>query len=68
MRVIQGCCEALHLLRSNGWAVGAHNDYFKEDQHFTFWLFTNSAGRYIRVEGPVTAEDLLLAEAISEAQ
>ena len=39
-------------LRSKGWAVAVHNDYFVAGQRHTFWLFTNSTtGRFAKGEG-----------------
>lgn len=40
----------LRLLRENGWLVAVHNDYRQGKKLFTFWLFTNDAGYYLKGE------------------
>lgn len=51
----------LRALRTNGWSVAVHNDYYvntiPEPRGFrTFWLLTHREGFYVKGEG---ASDLL---------
>ena len=48
----------LEILRSQGWAVAVHNDYFIKGERFTFWLFTHPEGIWIKGEGKSDAEAL----------
>jgi len=57
----------LAALRSAGWSVAVHNDYRQGGEPFTFWLFTNAAGRAIKGEGRTDAEALAQCLARAEA-
>lgn len=43
-------------LRSQGWAVAVHNDYWLDGERHTFWLFTHRNGRWVKGEGKTDAE------------
>lgn len=43
--------KALDQLREAGWSVAVHNDYRKDGERFTFWLFTPSGSSRTRT-GP----------------
>lgn len=43
--------EKLNLLRTNGWVVAVHNDYYSNGVLHTFWLFTHKSGIYVKGEG-----------------
>ena len=45
-------------LRELGWIVAVHNDYRYHGVDFTFWLFTELGGRWIKGEGTSDAEAL----------
>lgn len=48
--------EMLRTLRVAGWSVGVHNDYHQRGRRHTFWLFTQSDGRYLKGEGPTDVD------------
>lgn len=50
--------EILNAMRSEGWAVACHNDYFLAGDPHTFWLFTHSHYGWVRGEGVTDLEAL----------
>lgn len=42
--------NVLEELRSDGWMVAIHNDYWHDGKPHTFWLMTNRDGRYFKGE------------------
>lgn len=43
--------KILDKIRNEGWMVAVHNDYRLNGKNMTFWLFTNSDGRFVKGEG-----------------
>ena len=45
-------------IRAAGWSVAVHNDYRQNGLDYTFWLFTNRSGRFVKGEGRTDTEAL----------
>jgi hypothetical protein len=53
--------KLLNKFRKLGWHVAVHNDYKKDNEWYTFWLFTKG-NECVKGEGRTDLEALLLAK------
>ncbi|MEE8607168.1 MAG: hypothetical protein V3S55_06175 [Nitrospiraceae bacterium] len=53
--------DKLRFMRERGWMVAAHNDYHKDGEFWTFWLFVKG-NRAVKGEGKTDFEALCIAE------
>ena len=50
--------DALIGLRSQGWMVAVHNDYWQGGKLMTFWLLTHPQGFWVKGEGETDRDAL----------
>ena len=63
----QSLDETLAELRKMGWTVAAHHEFEMQKQLRSFWLFTHPCGKWIKAEGAVSSELLVLQLALGDA-
>ncbi len=63
----QSLVSTLAQLRKMGWLIAEHHEFEVHKQLRTFWLFTHPCGRWIKAEGDVSREVLVLQLALGDA-